>query len=175
LYLAQHGIDESLFCKEFDRDYDYRKIRVGTAGRASRIKGFNLIQQACAMADAEFCAAIYGATKISKEGMPNYYGSLDVYVCMSTSEGLNNGTMEAGATGLPVVSTRVGAAPEMIRHGENGFLVDRDVENLSDALIELRDGALRKKFGEEMKEEISANWTWEKRIEDFRKMFNELT
>ena len=41
----------------------------------------------------------------------------------SSAEGLSNGLMEAMAARLPVVATRVGGNPELIREGENGFLV----------------------------------------------------
>jgi glycosyltransferase involved in cell wall biosynthesis len=91
---------------------------------------------------------------------------------MSKSEGLNNGVLEAGAIGLPIISTRSGAAEEIIKDGENGFLVNRDVNMLSDFLLELRDAHLRKEVGEKMRDTIHSNWTWGKRIEDFRKMFS---
>ncbi|HEY5676108.1 MAG TPA: glycosyltransferase, partial [Myxococcales bacterium] len=38
-------------------------------------------------------------------------------------EGLSNALMEAMAARLPVVATRVGGNPELVREGENGFLV----------------------------------------------------
>ena len=123
------------------------------------------------MADAEFVTQEYDRGRRSKENMPNFYKELDVYVCMSQTEGLNNGIMEAGAMGLPIVSTRCGAAEEMIKHCESGLIIDRDAERLSEALIILRSGFIRQRMGEKMKEEIRSNWTWDKRIEDFRKLF----
>jgi glycosyltransferase involved in cell wall biosynthesis len=42
------------------------------------------------------------------------------------------------ATGLPVIATRVGGIPELIRHGENGILVPpQDVSALSQAMVRL--------------------------------------
>src|SRR2546422_1718945 len=41
----------------------------------------------------------------------------------SSAEGLSNALMEAMAARLPIVATRVGGNPELIREGENGFLV----------------------------------------------------
>jgi glycosyltransferase involved in cell wall biosynthesis len=41
----------------------------------------------------------------------------------STAEGLSNALMEAMAARLPVVATRVGGNPELVREGENGLLV----------------------------------------------------
>jgi sugar transferase (PEP-CTERM/EpsH1 system associated) len=49
--------------------------------------------------------------------------ALDVFVLSSVSEGLSNTILEAMATGLPVVATRVGGADELVRDGETGLLV----------------------------------------------------
>lgn len=46
--------------------------------------------------------------------------------------------IEAMAAGVPVVATRVGGVPELVRHGETGLLADRgDVNGLAEALGEL--------------------------------------
>lgn len=65
----------------------------------------------------------------------------DAFVLPSDTEGLSNALLEAMATGLPVVATRVGAAAEVLRDGEHGRLVapGRAAE-LADALADtLRD------------------------------------
>jgi glycosyltransferase involved in cell wall biosynthesis len=56
----------------------------------------------------------------------------------STAEGLSNALMEAMAAALPVVATRVGGNPELVRDGENGFLVPSgDPDALAARLSEL--------------------------------------
>lgn len=49
--------------------------------------------------------------------------ALDVFVLSSVSEGLSNTILEAMATGLPVVATRVGGADELVVDGETGLLI----------------------------------------------------
>jgi glycosyltransferase involved in cell wall biosynthesis len=60
------------------------------------------------------------------------YAALDVYVVPSRQEGGPKGVLEAMAGGVPVVTTRVGQAMDLVRHGENGWMVDvEDAEGLA--------------------------------------------
>ncbi len=53
----------------------------------------------------------------------DFYNCLDLYLVASREEGGPKALMESMATGVPLVSTCVGMAPDMIRDGENGFIV----------------------------------------------------
>lgn len=55
------------------------------------------------------------------------YGLLDVQVLCSHSEGFPNVIMEGMAAGVPIVSARVGGVPELIDHGDTGWLVDTPI------------------------------------------------
>lgn len=74
----------------------------------------------------------------------------DIFVLPSRSEGHSNALLDGLAAGLPVVASRVGAAPELIRSGENGILVDReDTGQLAKALERLlADADLRRRLGD---------------------------
>lgn len=52
-----------------------------------------------------------------------YYQAADVFVLPSYSEGMSNALLEAMSCGLPVITTNIGAAPEMVADGENGLLL----------------------------------------------------
>ena len=61
-----------------------------------------------------------------------------VFVLPSRSEGLPNALLQAMAAGLPIVTTRVGGIPSLIRDGENGLLVTADnPEELAEAIEKL--------------------------------------
>jgi glycosyltransferase involved in cell wall biosynthesis len=52
-----------------------------------------------------------------------YYQCADAFILPSETEGLSNSMLEAMACALPVIATKVGAALDLIRHQENGWLI----------------------------------------------------
>ncbi len=66
----------------------------------------------------------------------------------SRGENLPVAILEAMAVALPVVATRVGGVPEVVRDGESGLLVEpEDVEGLAAALARLAEGEERERLG----------------------------
>ena len=60
--------------------------------------------------------------------------AFDVFTLTSIAEGISNTILEAMASGLPVVATRVGGNPELVEQGVTGHLVRaRDVTGLTEA------------------------------------------
>lgn len=53
----------------------------------------------------------------------NLYSALDVYIVASREEGGPKGVLESMATGVPLVTTRVGQAMDLVQHGKNGWMV----------------------------------------------------
>ena len=59
------------------------------------------------------------------------YRALDLYVVTSRDEGGPKAVLESMATGVPLVTTRVGQAMDLVEHEKNGWMVDvEDVEGL---------------------------------------------
>ena len=72
------------------------------------------------------------------ETMRDIYRSCDMLVVTSKMENLPNTIAEGMACGLPVVATRVGGIPEMVKHGENGYLASPDSPaDFADGLCQL--------------------------------------
>jgi len=85
-----------------------------------------------------------------RDDIPQILAISDVFVLPSRSEGQPGALVEAMASGLPCVGTRVGGVPEAIRDGHDGLLVGReDVEALTGAIRKLIDN---KEMGREMGE-----------------------
>lgn len=59
------------------------------------------------------------------------YEAIDVCLVTSRDEGGPRAVLEAMATGVPLVTTRVGQGIDLVRHGENGWMVDvEDVDGI---------------------------------------------
>ena len=58
------------------------------------------------------------------DGVAEAYRALDVCLVTSRDEGGPKAVLESMATGIPLVTTRVGQATDLVRHGENGYLAD---------------------------------------------------
>lgn len=94
---------------------------------------------------------------IRKSDLPLLYSSLDAYLLTSRIEGGPCTVFEAMSCGIPVVSTAVGAVPELIVNGVNGYsaAVD-DCEGLLLALVKLNQSPdLRKIIGTNALETVS--------------------
>jgi glycosyltransferase involved in cell wall biosynthesis len=76
--------------------------------------------------------------------------AFDIFVMSSVTEGLGTSVIDAMACGKPVVATTAGGIPEVVVHGETGFLVaPRDHEGMARAITSLlQDEELRLRMGE---------------------------
>lgn len=98
---------------------------------------------------------------VSGDAKQTLYRSVDLFVLPSLAENMPNSLLEAMATGLPVVATRVGAIPEMITDGENGLLVARGSRaELVEGMVRLvSDSGLRSRLGPRAAETVRGHYT----------------
>jgi len=76
--------------------------------------------------------------RIPQELLPHAYAASALVALPSLMEGFGISLLESMASSRPCVATRVGAIPEIIKHGENGLLVKpADGQELGDALATL--------------------------------------
>ncbi len=83
-----------------------------------------------------------------------YLSKADIYLSTSLYEGLPLSILEAMASGLPIISSRVGGVPDIVINGENGFLYE--LGNINDCVKSIstliNDYDLRYQMGQNSKE-----------------------
>lgn len=87
----------------------------------------------------------------ARSDIPNVLSALDVFALASVpnSEGTPTAILEAMATGLPIVASRVASIPEVVDEGRNGYLVpSKDANAMAERLVRLlRDPGHRRAMG----------------------------
>ena len=111
-----------------------------------------------------------------QSNMPGIYAAMDIFVLPSLNEGLPMTVLEAMTASKPVIATRVGAIPSVIKDGENGLLVaPKDSEGLRNAIASLlADPERRLRLGEQAHAWVSRNYTAETMALKYREMYEEV-
>ena len=101
---------------------------------------------------------------------------MDIVLHPSLSEGFGRAVLEAMALGKPVVASRVGGLREIIRHGENGFLMDvGDVAGLTSAWRALvTQPALRETLSREARRDVFSSYLLADKIARLAEIWNEM-
>lgn len=84
----------------------------------------------------------------------------------STHEGFPNAILEAMAMGCPVVATRVGGIPELVRDGVDGLLTSLEPASIATAILTLlRDGSLRAQMAVEARRRAEG-FGWDRVVQE---------
>ena len=128
-----------VFCNVVERLAQKYKIHVILSGPA---RGY--VKGRLAEAGFPFSHFVFDEAK----QVADLYKIIDLYMVTSREEGGPRAILESMASGIPIISTRVGQAPDIIQNGENGILVDiedeKALESAFDSIVNSKE--LRKKL-----------------------------
>lgn len=163
-------------------------VIIGSASRLSRVKRLDLWLGAVKevserVSDSLFVIVGDGserdrltrlAEKIGIGGKVRFLGfrndllsilsAMDTFLFTSSAEGFGLALLEAAFAGIPVVTTNVGAAPEIFPSREFGIVANDDRELLPGLLELARDRSLRKEIGERTKERAQSIFTLDRMV-----------
>ena len=111
-----------------------------------------------------------------QEEVAQFYAAFDAVVLPSGNEGTPVSAIEALAGGRPVVATRDGGVPDVIRDGVDGYLVDPGaLDQLAERLGRLaRDPELRQRMGEEGRARVLPRYAVDRLIDDVDRLYRSL-
>ena len=108
-----------------------------------------------------------------RNDIPDLLAASDISVLSSHEEGFSNVILESMAAGLPVVATCVGGNPEVIVHGENGWLVPpKNPQKLALKILDLLQNPEKaKKWGEAGRHHVQMHFSDKKMLEEYIKLY----
>jgi glycosyltransferase involved in cell wall biosynthesis len=76
---------------------------------------------------------------VNPSKLKEFYAASDAFVLLSSGEGISSALLEACSSGLPMLVSDVGANRDIVRSGENGFVMpDVQVETLVERIVETK-------------------------------------
>jgi glycosyltransferase involved in cell wall biosynthesis len=111
-----------------------------------------------------------------QEEVASYYAAFDALILPSANEGTPVSAIEALAGGRPVVATRVGGVPDVVRDGIDGFLVEPgDVDAMAERLSTLAaDPPLRHRMGEAGRASVHERYSVGRLLDDIDALYRHL-
>jgi len=108
------------------------------------------------------------------EGTEDFYAASDIFLLPSASEGFPLTSLEAAATGLPIIATNVGGLGELIEDGINGFFVRRNSEEIRDKIqILVQNENLRKQMSEKARK-TAEKYSWDDVVKRTLKVYEQV-
>lgn len=113
---------------------------------------------------------------VDSQDLPKYYLACDIFVLHSLYEQFGIVLVEAMACGKPVISTKVGAIPDIVENEKTGLLVEpKNPKQLADAILKLaNDEKLRKRLGEEGMKKAKEKYDWNIIVEEYLNAYEQL-
>ncbi len=115
----------------------------------------------------------FAGVKVGDE-LKQCYRNADIFVFTSLYENFGQPLLEAAAAGLPIVSTPVGVANDLVLNDETGYLVNLDPGEVAKKIDLLKEEKVRKEFGTKIRGLVKANFSWDSIIEKYNSMYRKL-
>lgn len=111
-----------------------------------------------------------------RHDIPQLLQCMDVFLLPSLGEGISNTVLEAMASGLPVIATRVGGNPELVEDGWNGRLVPvADDEALAGAIADLTLHAEQRiAMGDRAFDRVRTSFDWQRTVAEYLDVYDRL-
>ncbi len=111
-----------------------------------------------------------------RNDMPKWYSALTIVVHTAMLEALSVALIEASACGLPIIAFNTGGISEVVRHMQNGLLVDSGrIDKLAHAIEKiLASKTLAAKLGEASRKRCEEFFTAELMVNKYYQLYSEI-
>ena len=194
---ARLGVDIDLFHPPHDKQLSKKKIKIGPdkkvigyVGRISKEKNTHLLLEGFKKLEKQknYFLLMVGdgpesQTKEFKENpnckvtgfvnnVQDYLKAMDIFVMPSLTETTSLATLEAMASGLPVIATKVGFIKHYLVKDHNGLFFPRNSSTMLSVKINqlLQNKELRLKLGQNARKTVAYAFSWERSINRIKKL-----
>ena len=115
----------------------------------------------------KFLGPLYGQDLLSA------YAAADVFVLPSHFESFGIVLLEAAASGLPIVSTRVGVAEELVVNGVNGFTLPSVGDEFALRIATILSSSQFRENADKLRTNVLVNFEWEKVTDSLARVYEE--
>lgn len=113
--------------------------------------------------------------KKSPAELKTFYKSADIFAYPSLYENFGQPLIEAAAHGLPLISTPVGIARDIVIDGKTGYQVSGKAEEIKDRIESLNDAGSRSQMGRQIQIEIKNRFDWTKIMDQYANLYQSLS
>ena len=138
----------------------------------SRSGYFDELKKLCVILNINDRVTFIGS--VPQDELINWYSKGDIFVYPSLYENFGQPILEAAGAGLPIISTPVGVAREIITDNEIGFLFNGNDQELTDRITQLADLNLRKEMGQAVRERARSLYGWGEIIKQYLDLYQSL-
>lgn len=194
---ARLGVDIDLFHPSEDKQLSKKKIKIGPekkvigyVGRISKEKNTHLLLEGFKKLEKQknYFLLMVGdgpesQTKEFKENnnckvtgfvnnVQDYLKAMDIFVMPSLTETTSLATLEAMASGLPVIATKVGFIKHYLVKDHNGLFFPRNSATMLSVKVNqlLQNKELRAKLGQNARKTVAYAFSWERSINRMKKL-----
>jgi glycosyltransferase involved in cell wall biosynthesis len=107
--------------------------------------------------------------------MPRLYPAGDAFVFPTAYEAFPLVSLEAAASALPLLATRVNGVEDFLEHGTNGWFIDRDARDIARRLNQLRNDPERARAMGEQARTAALGYSWEAMAAGYESLYAGLT
>lgn len=113
--------------------------------------------------------------EVTTSEMPNWYRALDIYVAPQRWEGYGVTPLEAMASGVPVVATRVGAFPNILTSDTGALVEPGDSDSMTKAISTMLDEPWRmQEMGQAGRERVVRNFSIDEEARQINQVYREI-
>jgi glycosyltransferase involved in cell wall biosynthesis len=169
VFYTPNGVDTKTFTQRVIHS-DLTEIVLGWVGNSDRaVKNYHIIEglktqlPKCVRVEEVVTSKKQRLLSHNINQMKDYYHRLHFLLIVSDEEGTPNPGLEALSCGIPVITTKVGNMIDLVKDGENGFIIEKNnINSLMAAIQRIKTLPQEAYIGMSVKARESVeSWDWE--------------